>query len=155
MADRAILTALIDQAARELNVAARQLASQTGQDRHARAQLAMLRDYRADYMRRLEQAGQRGMTGMNYANFTLFIATLDGAIVQQNNTLAQLQNNMAACRQQWHGRRRRLKALEILAARETLDRAKRQNRQEQRACDECASALHYRRLQQPYLQARP
>jgi flagellar FliJ protein len=91
-----------------------------------------------------------GMTASNYANFTLFIATLDNAIMQQNRVLSEQKSNMAACRRQWRGRHGRLKALEALAARLAQARVLRRNKAEQRADEELSSIQHSRRARYPH-----
>jgi flagellar FliJ protein len=150
MTDSKILSALIELATRDLNEAAGQLSRQAEHDRHARTQLERLRGYRADYTTRLARARQMGMTASNYANFTLFIATLDNAIMQQNRVLSEQKSNMAACRRQWRGRHGRLKALEALAARLAQARVLRRNKAEQRADEELSSIQHSRRARYPH-----
>lgn len=110
----------------------------------AKEQLEMLHAYRLDYAQRLLESSEHGVTASNYLNFRRFLATLDDAIAQQNNIVAQSESRLEAGRQQWYAEKRRLNAYEALDTRQRRQHAQREARREQRASDEIAANLYRR-----------
>lgn len=110
----------------------------------AQQQLDMLHSYRLDYAERLQHSAENGVTASNYLNFRRFLSTLDDAILQQNNVVAQSESRLEAGRLQWVAEKRRLSAYEALDARQRQQHALREARREQRAGDEIAANLYRR-----------
>lgn len=110
----------------------------------AQEQLEMLHAYRLDYAQRLQESAEGGVTASNYLNFRRFLNTLDEAISQQNNIVAQSESRLAAGRLQWQAEKQRLGAFEALQARQRQQQAVIEARREQRASDEIAANLFRR-----------
>lgn len=110
----------------------------------AELQLATLKNYRQDYAVRLQKATEIGMSASNYHNFRQFIATLDQAILQQNNVVAQLELKLQNGRKHWYDEKRRLSSYETLLARRSRYESARDNRNEQLASDEFSANQFYR-----------
>lgn len=110
----------------------------------AELQLSTLKNYRQDYVLRLQKATEIGMSASNYHNFRQFIATLDQAILQQNNAVAQLEVKLQNGRKHWYDEKRRLSSYETLLARQTRYEIVRDNRNEQLASDEFSANRFYR-----------
>lgn len=127
----------VDEAAKTMQKAA------TERDR-AQEQLDMLHSYRLDYAQRLLESAGDGVTASNYLNFRRFLATLDEAISQQNNIVAQSESRLAAGRLQWQAERQRLGAYEALQTRQRQQQVLREARHEQRVSDEIAANLFRR-----------
>lgn len=127
----------VDEAAKSLQQAA------TDRDQ-AQEQLDMLHTYRLDYAQRLLETTETGVTASNYLNFRRFLNTLDDAILQQNNVVAQSESRLEAGRQQWQAEKQRLGAYEALQARQRQQQALREARREQRASDEIAANIFRR-----------
>ena len=149
MTDPATLTTLIDLARQAVDDAARQLRALADARQEADGQLNTLQDYRQDYLQRLNQATQAGLSASNYHNFQQFIATLDQAISQQNKHVSQLDARIELGRAEWRQCQRKLSSFEALQARDERVRAERETRREQRLNDEISAAL-YRRARRPH-----
>ncbi|MFA5664733.1 MAG: flagellar export protein FliJ [Burkholderiaceae bacterium] len=107
----------------------------------AEAQLNQLNAYHQDYRERFQADAGHGLSAAKYANFHRFIATLEGAISQQNKAVAQLDGQVARQRQNWTAERRQLHAYETLQQRQTQQEAEQLQRREQREHDEIAARL--------------
>ena len=141
MTEHNSLDRLMELARERADDAARQLQTLNGSLRDARRQLDTLLVYRQDYTQRLEQAAQAGLSASNYHNFTLFIATLDEAIAQQNKVLAQIGAQVETGRRHWSDEQRKLNSYATLAERHAHRAALREQRKEQRDNDEIAAGL--------------
>jgi len=101
----------------------------------------MLRDYRQDYLERLQQAMTRGMSASDCHNYQRFIGTLDDAIGQQQDVLRQADENLAKGRLYWQQEKRKLNSYDALAQREARAQALVESRREQRLNDEYSARL--------------
>jgi len=138
------LNVLIEVTHEALDEAAKAMQKAAAERDRAREQLETLHSYRLDYAQRLLQSTESGVTASNYLNFRRFLATLDDAISQQNNIVAQSETRLEAGRQQWYAEKRRLNAYEALDTRQRQQHALREARREQRASDEIAANLFRR-----------
>jgi flagellar FliJ protein len=144
MASTSSLNILIDLAKDGAAEAGKQLQLLTTERSKAESQLSMLHDYRLDYAQRLQKATETGLSASNYHNFRQFIATLDEAISQQNNIVAQMDVRIEKGRQQWYAEKRRLSSFETLQSRQSRQQLARANRSEQLASDELSANLYRR-----------
>jgi len=141
MAEHSPLDTLIGLAKDNTAAAARQLGQLHGVRNDAERQLAMLADYRQDYLRRLQHAMVSGMSASDCHNFQRFIGTLDDAIRQQQAVLTQATDQLANGKQRWQEEKRRLNSFDALAQRAADLRARNEARREQRASDEYSARL--------------
>ena len=145
MSKNPALNLLIDVANEAVDAAAQIMQNAATERSKANEQLELLHAYRLDYAERLVSNGANGVSATNYLNFQRFLATLDEAISQQNNIVAQSESRLEAGRSQWNAEKRRLGAFETLHTRQRQQLALKEARQEQRASDEIAASLYRRR----------
>jgi len=138
------LDTLLDLAKESADEAARALGRLNAERGHAERQLSMLQDYRQDYLQRLQDAMQTGMSAADCHNYQRFIGTLDDAIGQQAAVLRQADAHLEQGRSHWQQQQRRLNSFDALAQRQRRALAVQETRREQRASDEFASRLVYR-----------
>jgi flagellar FliJ protein len=135
------LDLLIGIARNSSDEAGRRLAALNGQMRTLQQTLQVLETYRADYVRRYEDALKNGAQVTALQNFRAFLNTLDEAIRQQATRLDESRRALAAGMQAWRAEQKRLKSFDALAERKrTLERA-REARREQKHQDEIALRL--------------
>ena len=146
MATDSPMHTLIDLTKNQADEAARQLQTITASRNSAQEQLSTLHVYRQDYVDRFEKASAEGMSAANYHNFRQFIATLDEAISQQNNIVAQLEQKLELGTQRWFDQKRQLTSYETLLSRQELEHQRQINRKEQLLNDEM-SIHQFRRHQ--------
>lgn len=135
------LDTLIEMARDSTDKAARVLGELSAQRQHAARQLEMLREYRQDYLQRLQSALQSGLSAADCHNYQRFIATLDEAIAQQLVALERADAQLADGRLAWQREKRRLSSFDTLLGREQRAQAVRDMRREQRANDEYSNRL--------------
>ena len=139
------LDMLIDLAKDNADEAARALGRLNQERQHAEKQLTLLRDYRNDYLTRLQKTMISGMTASDCHNYQRFITTLDEAIGQQIAALDALNVNFEKSRLHWQQQQRKLNAFDTLAQREARAARVVADRREQRASDEHAARFAGRR----------
>ncbi|HEY0294252.1 MAG TPA: flagellar export protein FliJ [Bordetella sp.] len=135
------LETLIGLAREHADEAARSLGRLNRERQNAEHQLGMLQDYRHDYLVRLQQAMQTGMSTSDCHNYQRFISTLDDAINQQVAALDTLNVNHEKSRLHWQQQQRKLNAFDTLAQREARAAQVVAERREQRASDEHSARL--------------
>lgn len=139
------LDTLIDLAKEHADTAARALGRLNQERLHAEKQLDLLRDYRNDYLTRLQQTMISGMTASDCHNYQRFITTLDDAIGQQVAALDALNVNLEKSRLHWQQQQRKLNAFDTLAQREARAARVVAERREQRVNDEHSARVASRR----------
>jgi flagellar FliJ protein len=141
MASQLPLDTLIGLARESADEAARVLGRLNNERKQAEQQLAVLRDYRQDYLVRLQKIMQTGMSAADCHNYQRFIGTLDDAISQQADALAALDARLVKSRLHWQQQQRKLNAFDTLAQREAHAERVVAERREQRANDEHSARL--------------
>ncbi|WP_019939097.1 flagellar export protein FliJ [Bordetella sp. FB-8] len=139
------LDTLIELAKEHADTAARALGRLNQERQHAEKQLELLRDYRNDYLTRLQKIMLSGMTASDCHNYQRFITTLDDAISQQVVSLEALNVNLEKSRLHWQHQQRKLNAFDTLAQREAQAARVVTERHEQRINDEHSTRLAGRR----------
>jgi len=125
--------------------AARTLGRCNRQREDAAQQLKQLRDYRQDYLEKLQAAMQAGLPATDCRNYQRFITTLDAAIAQQAQVLVDADRQLAAGRGHWRATQRKVNAFATLQTRAQAAYAQVLARREQRASDEFAARQHVAR----------
>lgn len=141
------LHTLIDMAHTHVDEAADAFRLSRQSHEQASQQLSILQDYRRDYELRLQASAHNGVGVSSYLNFTQFIATLDKAISQQNQVVAQMDQKRDESHAFWQSKKQRLSAFETLEQRYSQQQISRERKQEQRHEDELAAQMV--RRQQP------
>jgi flagellar FliJ protein len=111
------LKILLDLAHEKSDEAASQLGIVNGHDRAMQERLRLLLDYRNEYTARFTSEAQRGMDRVGWSNFHDFIDTLDAAIEQQRQIVADAGRQVAAGQSQWQTQQRELKSFDTLSQR--------------------------------------
>jgi len=137
---------LIDLAQQSTDEAARRLGVLHNEQSNAQKQLALLQDYRQDYLERLQNAMQKGISAADCHNYQRFIATLDNAISQQRLVVSRADEELALGRLAWQQENRKLNSFGALAQREARARQAQEARREQRASDEYSARLVRRQI---------
>lgn len=135
------LDTLINLAKEGADEAARILGQLQAERAQAQKQLEMLQDYRHDYLKRLQQSMQSGMSAADCHNYQRFISTLDDAIVQQINVLRTVEDNLVRGRLHWQQQQRKLNAFDALAERQARAVRQAKERREQRTSDEYSARM--------------
>lgn len=105
-------------------------------------QLEMLEQYRLDYIARLQNRLQEGMSSAQCVNFQKFISTLEEALGQQRVIIAQLEKQVEKEREAWFEARREVNSMQALIDRKKQEQLKIANRQEQKMNDEFAARAY-------------
>jgi flagellar FliJ protein len=143
MPTRLPIDTLIDLAQDRTDQAARRLGELLRVQASAAEKLAMLRQYRDEYLGQLQDRMQAGMSASELRNYQQFIGTLGGAIEQQRRLADQAEARLTQGRTDWQASKRRLGSYDTLAERIRQQQAAAAGKREQRDGDE-RSALRLR-----------
>ena len=120
-----------------------QLAEQEYQQNLIRAQ--SVKDYRLEYMKRLEQRALSGIDSATYRHFHTFVAKLDNAAEQVDIAIEQSKSVVEQKKQQWLAQRQKVKAVEHLQTQKRHQLQTIENRKEQMMFDEVSTQQFIRR----------
>ncbi len=121
--------------------AARQLGQMQGQLQQAQRKLAELERYRFDYQQQWITNGQQGVSGQWLINYQRFLSQLEGAVEQQNRSVAFHENNVGKAREIWQEKYARLEGLRKLVERYREEARLAADKYEQKQLDEFAQRL--------------
>lgn len=133
------LDLLIELARDKTDVAARRLGALQSAQLDAKQKLALLIQYRQDYLVQLQTLMQQGVTSSQWLNYQDFLATLDGAIAQQRAIALQAATRLENGRVDWQQNKRKLNSFDTLAERVERQAQQVQAKREQRDSDERAA----------------
>ncbi|CNJ96044.1 flagellar biosynthesis chaperone [Yersinia frederiksenii] len=130
--------------------AVEQATTQLGQARlsyqNAEQQLTMLLSYQDEYRVRLNNTLSNGMASSSWQNYQQFIQTLEQAIDQHRNQLAQWNVKVEQAVKHWQEKQQRLNAFETLQERADTTARLQENRLDQKLMDEFAQRASQRSL---------
>ncbi|BDH45353.1 flagellar FliJ protein [Salmonella enterica subsp. enterica serovar Choleraesuis] len=135
------LTTLKDLAQKELDQATRQLGEIRQGYRQAEDKLDELMRYQQEYSQNLSSALSDGMASIEWRNYQQFIQTLDKAIEQHRQLLAQWQRRVDIAQGQWQDKRQRLHAWQTLQARQQTIARIAENRRDQKQMDDFSQRI--------------
>lgn len=133
------LDTLIELARGKTDDAARRLGLLQSAQLDAKQKLALLIQYRQDYLAQLQTLMQQGASTSQWFNYQDFLATLDGAIAQQRAIAQQAAVRLEQGRNDWQQNKRRLNSFDTLAERAQRQAQMVQAKREQRDSDERAA----------------
>lgn len=133
------LQPILDLAEREAEKSALRLGTLTAQASQLELKLQLLQRYREEYLERFRMALRDNPSNLPFGNFHEFMDKLDTAILQQQATVEQAREQVAAGQREHLDRRRRVKAFGTLAERHQSTAQLQERRAEQRALDELTS----------------
>ncbi|CNI29515.1 MULTISPECIES: flagellar export protein FliJ [Yersinia] len=130
--------------------AVEQATTQLGQARlsyqNVEQQLTMLLSYQDEYRMRLNDTLSNGMASSSWQNYQQFIQTLEQAIDQHRNQLAQWNVKVEQAVKHWQEKQQRLNAFETLQERAESTARLQENRLDQKLMDEFAQRASQRSL---------
>ncbi|MCP1626570.1 flagellar export protein FliJ [Pseudomonas nitroreducens] len=135
------LAPVVDMALKAEREAARQLGQLQGQLQQAQRKLAELERYRYDYQQQWISNGQQGVSGQWLINYQRFLAQLEGAVEQQNRSVAFHETNVGKARVIWQEKYARLEGLRKLVERYREEARLAADKYEQKQLDEFAQRL--------------
>ena len=136
MPEKLPLAMLIELAQSKTDEATRRLGQLQNAQLSASAKLAMLVQYRQEYVAQFSAQLQSGLAASQVRNFQHFIGTLDGAIEQQRALTLQASTRLGHGRTDWQSSQRRLNSFGTLADRVRQFELGVANKKEQRESDE-------------------
>ncbi|WP_145571246.1 flagellar export protein FliJ [Yersinia bercovieri] len=130
--------------------AVEQATTQLGQVRlsyhNVEQQLTMLLSYQDEYRVRLNDTLSNGMASSSWQNYQQFIQTLEQAIEQHRNQLAQWNVKVEQAVKYWQEKQQRLNAFETLQERAETTQRLHENRLDQKLMDEFAQRASQRSI---------
>lgn len=130
------LQPILDLAEREAEKSAMRLGALTAQQQQLDLKLQLLMRYREEYLERFRTTLRENPRNAAVGNFHEFMNKLDTAIDQQQASVEQARQQVAAGKHEHLDRRRRVKAFGTLAERHAAAEQRNAQRSEQRALDE-------------------
>lgn len=143
------LTPVLDMALDEERKAAGMLGDCQRQLDDAQARLRDLESYGAEYQAGWTQRGQQGVGRDWLLNYQRFLAQMQTAIEQQQQTLIWHQRSLEKAREVWRQRYQRLEAMRKLIERYQQEARVRADKQEQKLLDELSQRAFARNANNP------
>lgn len=144
MADTNALTVLIELAQTASDERARQLGSALSRESDNAKRLALLDDYRREYLARFERACRSGLSPAGLVNFHQFLSKLDVAIAQQRHAAEHATELAAGARAALREAERKRQSLVTLRERRLAAGRAIEARREQKLHDEIAMQIAVR-----------
>lgn len=146
MASTSALETLIELATTASDDAAKRLGVAVRACENTEKQLAMLVQYRQEYLARFEASMAAGITIAGYRNFQLFLEKLDTAIEGQQKIVQNAQSHAQAERGAWQESERKRMSYGTLATRAEQAELRKESKRDQKLMDEFATrAANYKR----------
>lgn len=135
------LQTLLDLSELRLDEATRQLGELIAGEQLATERLTLLIQYREEYHARFLTAASAGLGRSAWHNYQSFILRLDDAITQARDQVEASKTRTAAGKDEWLGKRGRVKAFDTLSVRHQDRETRAETRQEQKLLDEHSARL--------------
>ena len=139
MATPSALDTLIELATSATDEAAKRLGHAIRATEKAEKKLALLLQYRDDYLVRFEAKMAQGLSPAGYRNFQAFIEKLDAAISGQQQLVREAENGVDREKDAWQASERKRMSYDTLADRAQKKEQRRENRKDQKLNDEHAA----------------
>lgn len=138
MSQPSVLITLIEIATQELELQTEQLGRATKVLDDAYAQAKMLRQYRQDYVDKLQASMSTGLSKEGYQNYQNFLQKLDQAINGQDELVAHAERSLKVQRENWQEAQRKKLSYEVLVSRSEAKAHKLELKRDQKMMDEYA-----------------
>lgn len=145
MTQHSALNTLKELAAKEVDDAALMLGEMRRGCQKAEAQLTELINYQHEYRASLNDTLSQGIASNRWQNYQQFIATLDSAITQHQEKLAQWNLKVDQALSCWQEKKIRLQAWQTLQERQSAAALLAENRLDQKKMDEFAQRASLRK----------
>lgn len=138
---------LRDLAEQDLERAAIYLGDMRRGQHAANEQLTMLLDYQDEYRNKLNDDMSSGIASTRWTNYHQFIQTLEKAIEQHRQQLAQWNEKVDSALGSWREKKQRLQAWQTLQDRQSAAALLAENRLDQKKMDEFAQRASLRKIE--------
>jgi flagellar protein FliJ len=125
-------------AAKEVDLAAEALALAMKTVGEAQNKHDLLREYRQDYVKKLNKQMESGISAEEYQNFHNFFSKLDQAVIGQQEMVEFAKRQEKVQRQLWQESQRKKLSYEVLSQRTTKRELKAEQKRDQKMMDEFA-----------------
>ncbi len=133
------LSTLIEIAAKEVMVAAKNLGYTIRAKQAADKQLDLLIQYRSDYEMRFQDSAKRGLNITQYTNFQSFIGKLDLAIEGQKKLILDADYKISQARSEWQACEKKRLSFQTLINKKVMAAQKKEAKSDQKQTDERAT----------------
>lgn len=147
MTQNSALATLKDLAEKEVDNAALRLGEMRRGYQQAQEQLQMLMNYQDEYQSSLNTDMSHGIGSQRWQNFQQFIQTLEKAIDQHRQQLAQWNHKVDQALSVWREKKQRLQAWQTLSDRQDSAALLAENRLDQKRMDEFAQRATQRKYE--------
>ncbi len=137
------ISTLIEIAERDTEEAAKYLGKTIRAHEDSEKQLALLSQYREDYINRFQNSAAQGLSIAQYSNFQSFINKLDTAVDGQKKIVADALNRIKMARNQWQEHEKKRLSYGILDKRAKVSAQKKEAKQDQKQTDEHAARAFF------------
>lgn len=145
MSQNTTLNTLKDLARKEVDNAALRLGEIRREYQQSQKQLSMLIDYQHEYRSNLNQDMRQGIANTRWQNYQQFIQTLENAIEQHRQQLAQWNAKADQALGFWKAKKQRLQAWQTLFDRQASAARLAENRLNQKQMDAFAQRTSFRK----------
>jgi flagellar protein FliJ len=132
------LNMLKEMAAKEVDLATEGLAHAIEAVSEAQNKCNLLREYRQDYVKKLNKQMESGISAEEYQNFQNFFSKLDQAVIGQQEVIEFAKRQEKVQRQLWQESQRKKLSYEVLSQRNMERELKVEQQKEQKMMDEFA-----------------
>jgi flagellar protein FliJ len=139
MSQHDVLTTLVEMATKALELETEQLGRATKVLDDAYAQAKTLRQYRQDYVDRLQASMNAGVTKEAHQNYQQFLKKLDQAIDGQDELVAHAERSLKVQSEKWREAQRKKLSYEVLVSRTEAKARKVESKRDQKMMDEYAA----------------
>jgi len=139
MANISVLETLIDLAQRESDDRAKRLGAALKAVEDAEQKLQMLQGYRDDYVNKLNDAQQNGITPFAYRNFMAFLDKLDNALNGQREVIKHAEYKAGTERKAWQESERKRLSYRTLTERAAAQELAITTKRDQKMMDDFAA----------------
>jgi flagellar FliJ protein len=133
-----VIKMLKEIAAKEVNLATETLAHNMKMHEEALSKQQMLRDYRQDYVKNLNNLTETGIGAETYRNFQNFFSKLDQAVIGQQEVVEFTKQQVLVQREILQESQRKKLSYEVLSKRSDKQEKKIEQKKDQKMMDEFA-----------------
>ncbi|MCU6435390.1 flagellar export protein FliJ [Undibacterium sp. Jales W-56] len=143
MTKKSPISTLIALAEKDTDDAAKNLGKAIRAHEETEKQLALLLQYRDDYVIRFQDGAAGGLSAGQYMNFQSFIYKLDSAVDGQKKIVKDAEFRVTKARNQWQENEKKRLSYGILQNRAKTEVLKKESKQDQKQTDEHATRSYF------------
>lgn len=146
MANNSAISTLIELAEKEADDAAKALGKAISAHEDTVKKLHLLQQYRNDYETRLQGMASQGLTVLQFANFTAFLAKLDEAVTGQQTVVRDAERRVELAKNNWQSIEKRRLSYQTLKNRAEFAQQQKEAKRDQKQTDDFASRSYLNKL---------